>query len=130
MVNPTFKVNDSYKFQDRITGEVERLKSELCFSFMDKIEITVSFEFESNRKNLRIIDTKLKKIKSDQNGDLSINISFNNTIHQDLQAERITINLSYESKNQSVVGSSILKLTPSGKFIQYTKTDNVSDLIP
>ena len=70
----------------------------------------------------------MERIETEQNGELSINLSFNNTIHKGSQAARITINLAYESYNQSAVGSSIVKLTPKGEFIQYTKTDNVSDL--
>lgn len=127
MMNTTFKVSDSYKFQNKIIGEVDTHKSELGFSFIDKIEIVISFEFESNGKNLRITATNLEKVVSDQNGELTLNVSFNNTIHQGNQAVRITINLAYEIKNRGDVGSSILKLTPNGKFIQYSKTDNVSD---
>ena len=39
MMNTTFKVSDGYKFQNKIIGEVDTLKSELGFSFIDKIEI-------------------------------------------------------------------------------------------
>ncbi|MCR9014579.1 hypothetical protein [Aquiflexum gelatinilyticum] len=128
MIKTSFKVSDSHKLQTKISGESYSHISELRFRFIDKIEIGISFKFESNGKNLRITDAKLDRIESEQNGELTINVSFNNTIHQGSQAVRITINLAYESYNQSVVGSSIVKLTPEGELIQYTKTDNVSDL--
>lgn len=128
MIKTSFKVSDSHKLQDNISGDTDSQISKLRFRFIDKIEIAISFEFESNGKNLKITDAKLERIETEQNGELSINLSFNNTIHQGSQAVRITINLAYESYNQSAVGSSIVKLTPKGEFIQYTKTDNVSDL--
>ncbi|MCS4435568.1 hypothetical protein [Aquiflexum gelatinilyticum] len=128
MIKTSFKVSDNHKLQAKISGESYSHISELRFRFIDKIEIGISFKFESNGKNLRITDAKLDRIESEQNGELTINVSFNNTIHQGSQAVRITINLAYESYNQSVVGSSIVKLTPEGELIQYTKTDNVSDL--
>lgn len=128
MLNTIFKVSESYKFQEGITGELYTYESKLQFSFIEKIGIIISLKFESNRKNLRIVEAKLVRVESDKNGDLSVNLSFNNTIHQGCQATRIIINLSFESQKQNAVGSLIVKLTPSGTLIQFNKTNNVSDL--
>ncbi len=127
MVQTSVKINDSYKIQKKILGTKRINKTKFQFIFIDSVQIYVSIKYESNEENLGILEPIIEKTESDQNGDLSINISFNNTIHQGKQAIRITINLSFNYQNKSAVGSTIIKLIPSGNLIQYMKTDNISD---
>ena len=127
MAKNEIQIKDSYKSHPELEAPYESHRKDLELRFANQLSFKLSILYNANNKSIRVHEIKASNVEKSFGSKVSVNISTNNSIYDGIQSIRITINMSASNIFKSEVGSSVIKLTPKGDCIQYSKTDNVSD---
>ena len=127
MTPTNIQIDESYKKYPALELPKEEGKTAFEVTLADELTAQIFISYERNEKNIRIKNISATNTEKPLLNKASIHINTTNTIHDSLEAVRITVNMSSSNIFNTDIGNSIVKLINNGNLIAHSKSEKVSD---